>query len=128
METAQRENRANVLCHLLFDVTAGPATRKHSGAAIAGVAALPPSLYRASSPTITVTGRQPPIRASPSLAGRTWLSHPGDVAGPSPSPGASRASQSTEVCRPWVVSDQWGVYLSSILRRRIRAVFTVSPL
>jgi hypothetical protein len=50
-------------CHLLFDVTAGPATRKHSGAAVRCLADLAPSLYRASSPTITATGRQPSIQS-----------------------------------------------------------------
>ena len=69
-------------CHLPFDVTAGSATRKHSGATVRCFAALAPSLYRASSPTITATGRQPLFRASPSLAGSIRLSRPGDVADP----------------------------------------------
>jgi hypothetical protein len=68
--------------HLPFDVTAGPATRKHSGAATPWRRRLAPSLYRASSPTITATGRQPLLRASPSLAGSIRLSRPGDGADP----------------------------------------------
>jgi hypothetical protein len=55
---------------------------------------LAPSLYRASSPTITATGRQPSIRASPSRAGSIRLSLPGGVAGPGTNTEANRASQS----------------------------------
>ena len=55
--------------HLLFGMTAGPATRKHSGAA-SSLSRFAPSLYRASSPTITATGRQPLFRASPPLGGQ----------------------------------------------------------
>ena len=40
------------------------------------------TFYRASSPTITATGRQPLFRASPLLAGSIRLSRPGDVADP----------------------------------------------
>jgi hypothetical protein len=68
-------------CHLPFDVTAGSATRQHSGAVILSCRHWP-SLYRATSPTITATGRQPLFRASPSLAGSIRLSRPGDVADP----------------------------------------------
>ena len=46
------------------------------------VSPLAPSLYRASSPTITATRRQPLFRASPSLAGSIRSSRPGDVADP----------------------------------------------
>jgi hypothetical protein len=60
---------------------------------------LAPSLYRASSPTITATGRQPSIRASPSWAGSIRLSLPGGVAGPGTNTEANRASQSA-----------WGVF------------------
>jgi hypothetical protein len=76
-------------CHLPFDVTAGSATRQHSGAVILSCRHWP-SLYRATSPTITATGRQPLSRASPTLAGSIRLSR----RGPPHVAGASRAFQS----------------------------------
>jgi hypothetical protein len=73
-------------CHLFFDVTAGSATHKHSGATTSLSRNPVQSLYRASSPTVTATGRQPSSRASPSPVGSKRLSLPDDVAGPGTAP------------------------------------------
>jgi hypothetical protein len=64
------------------------------------VSPLAPSLYRASSPTITATGRQPLFRASPSLAGSIRSSRPGDVADPRTSQKQPEHPRVHQVCRP----------------------------
>ena len=86
------------VCHLPFDVTAGPATRKHSGAANPGVAALPQaSIGRPRRPSPSPGGSH--LRASPSLAGSTRLSRPGDVADPRTSQEQAEHPRVHQVCR-----------------------------
>src|SRR5215218_3156966 len=85
-------------CHLLFDVTTGPATRKHSGAAIRCLAALPQaSIGRPRRPSPPPGGSHR-SRASPSRAGSIRLSLPGDVADPSTTPRQTEYPRVHRVC------------------------------
>jgi hypothetical protein len=75
--------------NLLFDVTAESATRMHSGATAPLPIDATPSLYRASSPTTTATGRQP-CPGPPVPVGSETFCHATGVADPSSNVDACR--------------------------------------